>query len=537
MYIKLQSDDATLITKFSELKTIEDICSLLEIDKKSLIYLLYRKSIETNYKSFTIKKRSGGDRIISSPVESLKIIQQKLNVVLSLIYKPRPSVHGFCLDRSIVTNAKIHSKKAYVFNLDLENFFPSINFGRVRGLFIAHPFNFPAEVATILAQISIFNNELPQGSPISPIISNFICSSLDGQLQELARRNNLLYTRYADDITFSSWEKFFPEIILKKTAGSPVVGVDLEKIINSNGFIVNQKKVRVSSSRKRQEVTGLINNKFPNVKRDYVREVRVMLYNWEKYGITRAKSEYILKNGVLDRNPAYPEPDFKNVILGKINFLKMVKGYRNPVYRKLINKYNILGNTGYPNLAVEESKLLAEHVWILEINGQVNGTGFLLEDYGLITCNHVLDLSGEYFAYRPSNPRNKYRLDIVKQNSIADLAILTFRDSQIGLNFPYLKKSSTPVIVRDLLLGIGFPLKYSEKEAFFYESKAVAFKDIFFISRIVLDMPFTSGMSGGPLLNNRNEVVGVIATGSPNFTQAHDIIGYTAVPINCIDGI
>jgi S1-C subfamily serine protease len=215
----------------------------------------------------------------------------------------------------------------------------------------------------------------------------------------------------------------------------------------------------------------------------------------------------------------------------------MVKGYRNPVYRKLINKYNILAHNNYPILAVEENKLLSEHVWILEINGKPNGTGFLLEGYGFVTCNHVLDLSGKFFAYQPVNPYIRHELVLIKNNSIPDLAILSFKNTATQSGFPCLKKSLTPVKVRDPLLGMGFSLGYSEKEPFFYESKAVAFHDITFTPRILLDMPFTSGMSGSPLLNSKNEVVGVIATGSPNFMQANDIIGYTAVPISYLDSI
>lgn len=535
MNLNLLSDNKTLINKFSQLKTIEDVCDLLEIDKKTLIYLLYRRDISQNYKIFSIKKKSGGNRSISTPVSSLKILQSKIAYILNLSYKTRPSVHGFCLDKSIVTNANVHSGKTYLLNIDLENFFPSINFGRVRGLFLSNPFLLPPKVATVLAQICILNNGLPQGAPTSPIISNLICSRLDGQLQELAKRNSLLYTRYADDITFSTWQNSFSDKILKKEQGGLIIGDDLQKIISSNGFIINQKKVRAAFSSNRQEITGLVSNKFPNVKREYIRELRVILNNWKNYGISRAENEYRTKNGKLDRNPHKQPYDFQQVILGKINFVRMVKGYRNGVYRKLINKYNSIAQNGFPVLEVEEDRILSEHVWIIEVNGESLGTGFLLEGYGLITCQHVLGLGGRFVAYRPIDPHAKYDIDLVKQNSIPDMAILSFRTPTIELTFPHFKKSSTLVRPRDLLLGIGFPLNYSDREAFFYESKAVAFNEIMYVSRIVLDKPFTAGMSGSPLLNSKNEVVGVISTGSENLRKAHDIIGYTAVPINNLD--
>src|SRR5690606_8958560 len=127
---------------------------------------------------------------LSIPTESLKIIQQKLNQVLQLVYKPKLSTHGFVNNRSIVTNADAHIKKKkhrYILNVDIKDFFPSINFGRVRGMFMAPPYNQPEHVATVLAQICCSNNELPQGAPTSPIVSNMICAQMDSQLQQLAK--------------------------------------------------------------------------------------------------------------------------------------------------------------------------------------------------------------------------------------------------------------------------------------------------------------------------------------------------------------
>jgi RNA-directed DNA polymerase len=537
MNLTLQSDNQTLLNKFNQLKTIEDVCSLLEIDRKTLIYLLYRKNISSNYKIYSIKKRSGGIRQISAPISSLKIIQQKLSYILNLRYVIRPSVHGFCCNKSIVTNANVHSGKTCLLNLDLKNFFPSINFGRVRGLFISGPFSFPPKIATIIAQICVLNNELPQGAPTSPVISNLICSRLDGQLQELAKRNNLLYTRYADDITFSTWQKNFSNNLLKVVDGIPVIGKDLEKIIILNGFAINEKKVRVASYFNRQEITGLVSNKFPNVKRSYIRELRVILHNWDKYGIDTARDEYYSNNRKNNNSPYKKTCDFKFVILGKINFVKMVKGHINSVYRKLINKYNLLDKNNFPILEIEESKIIENNIWIIEVNGKSMGTGFLLENYGLVTCNHVLDLGGKFTACKSTNLQVKYELTLLKQNSIPDIAILSFTRKEIELNSSHLRKTDTPVKVRDLLLGVGFPLNYSDKEAFFYETKVVAFSDIMFTPRLVLDKPFTAGMSGSPLLNSKNEVVGIISTGSKDLGHASDIIGYTAIPIAYINNI
>lgn len=187
--------------QFEQLKTRQDVARLLQVSDYQLRYHLYICPIDKAYTTFKIPKKSGGHRLITTPQTSLKIIQHKLNQVLSSVYKVKPSVHGFAIEKSIVTNAKIHLKQRYILNLDLQDFFPSINFGRVRGLFIAKPYNCTQEVATILAQICCYNNQLPQGAPTSPIISNMICARLDSQLQKLAKKYWCIYTRYADDIT------------------------------------------------------------------------------------------------------------------------------------------------------------------------------------------------------------------------------------------------------------------------------------------------------------------------------------------------
>ena len=110
-----------------------------------------------------------------------------------------------------MTNAYIHKRRRYVLNLDLEDFFPSFNFGRVRGFFIKDKhFALHERVETIIAQIACHDNELPQGSPCSPVISNLIAHLLDVRLARLAKAHKCTYSRYADDITFSTNRKEFP---------------------------------------------------------------------------------------------------------------------------------------------------------------------------------------------------------------------------------------------------------------------------------------------------------------------------------------
>ena len=199
-----------LRSKFFAVKTVRDIARLLDVKYNDLIYFLYRTNQKRRYSSFDIKKKNGKIRKISAPSPNIKILQQKLNQVLQAVYSPKPSVHGFVNQRSVVTNATKHIGKKYVFNIDLKDFFPTINFGRVRGMFMGKPYNLPQKVSTVLAHLCCHDRELPQGAPTSPIISNMICGKLDSQLQQLASKYRCTYSRYADDMTFSTTLKKCP---------------------------------------------------------------------------------------------------------------------------------------------------------------------------------------------------------------------------------------------------------------------------------------------------------------------------------------
>ncbi|MDJ0845182.1 MAG: reverse transcriptase domain-containing protein [Crocosphaera sp.] len=314
---------------------------------------MYICPIDKAYTTFKIPKKSGGHRLITTPQTSLKIIQNKLNQVLSSVYKVKPSVHGFAIKKSIVTNAKIHIKQRYILNLDLQDFFPSINFGRVRGLFIAKPYNCTQEVATILAQICCYNNQLPQGAPTSPIISNMICARLDSQLQKLAKKYRCIYTRYADDITFSTSRFKFPHRLAYFSQDSEtfVLSDELRTVIKDNGFSVNLSKLRLQNRYQRQEVTGIIVNEKLNVKRKYIRQVRAILHAWKTYGLENAEAEFYKKFN--DNNDDMKSRDcFRKMVKGKINFIGLVRGETDHIYLKFLKQLKALA----PDL-VDDSKI------------------------------------------------------------------------------------------------------------------------------------------------------------------------------------
>ncbi len=332
--------------KFYELKCPRDVAQLLQVPYKYLVYYIYKTPLEVRYKKFDIVKKSGGIRVIHSPNRSLKIIQRKLSQVLYAIYKPRPSVHGFAASCSIITNAKLHTKKNFILNVDLKDFFDSINFGRVRGMFSANPYNLDKSVSTVLAQICCFDGKLPQGAPSSPIVSNLVCSKMDSELQRFSKQHGILYTRYADDITFSSNKKELPKELVssyEKGCGKVVLGDELRIIIENNGFQINPDKVRLAYKTQRQKVTGLVVNKKVNISRVYIRNVQATLHNWETQGFNTVKDKYIAEYAKKRTNNKDSAP-FLDSLRGKIEFIGSVRGKNDYVYQKLLKKFDSLRN-------------------------------------------------------------------------------------------------------------------------------------------------------------------------------------------------
>jgi RNA-directed DNA polymerase len=283
-------------------KTIGDVARLLDIKPSILTYILYSKFARPKFRTFSIPKASGGTRVIEAPNGPLKLLQRRLADLLQDCDQevrerygrhdggPHPDkvTHGFVRRRSIVTNAYQHRRRRFVFNIDLDDFFPSINFGRVRGYFIRDK-NFALEpaVATVLAQIACSGNHLPQGSPCSPVIANLITHILDVHLVRLADRNGCQYTRYADDLTFSTNKKEFPRSIavrLNDDSHQWSAGAELARLIDKCGFKVNAKKTRMQYRESRQSVTGLVVNEKVNVANDYRRTVRAMVHRLLKTG-------------------------------------------------------------------------------------------------------------------------------------------------------------------------------------------------------------------------------------------------------------
>ena len=358
LFHKMNSKKDFLFLLNTARKYIYNDDNIPNLTEKGLNILINKDKQAQFYNPFEVPKKSGGVRVIYAPSHHLKAFQKSLNFVLQCVHSPSKHAFGFVLNKSIVDNAKLHTGKNYVFNLDLKDFFPSIKQARVWARLKAEPFNLKGDgrdkLANIIAQLSCVNDVadqkksfLPQGAATSPTLSNAICDNLDRRLNGVAKRFGLTYSRYADDITFSSMhntcknENGSKETLYKE--GS-VFMKELRRIIQHQDFEINEKKVRLQSHKIRQEVTGLTVNNKVNVTRKYVKDLRKWLYLWEKYSYDKANQHFFndYEQFKIAKNSKIPE--LKYVLAGKLEYLKMVKHNENTTYIKLKNRFDSLVN-------------------------------------------------------------------------------------------------------------------------------------------------------------------------------------------------
>lgn len=303
------------------------------------------------YREFYIPKRSGGRRRISAPrTGTYKHMLHALNLLLSAVYTPSAHAMGFAPGRSIVTGAKVHVGQHFVFNTDLHDFFPSVRRARVKSRLLLPPFSFTEEVAIAIAGLCTLRVDhpsgddgssgrptyvLPQGAPTSPLLTNAVCDRMDRRLAGLARRRGANYTRYADDITFSSPHNLYSEGSTFRT--------ELSRILDVEGFTMNEVKTRLQRAGQRQEVTGLVVNRRVNVCRHYVRSLRAVLYVWRRYGYDAALAALLRHDRVVpERRGRRRLPDLTRVIEGRLLFVRQVRGTADPLYARLQAAFDAL---------------------------------------------------------------------------------------------------------------------------------------------------------------------------------------------------
>ena len=315
------------------LKRPADLCAYLKIDFQTL-----QKNInQPEYHHYLIPKKSGGNRQIDAPNQSLKKIQKQLNRSLQGIYlcmKPK-HVHGFVIHprgekkaANIVENALPHIQKKYLLNIDLENFFPSIKAKRIQELFKNELFDFNENTINVLTLLTTIDGYLPQGAPTSPVLSNLICLNLDLELADWCANNEITYTRYADDLTFSSNNIFNSELILA-----------IRSVIVQNKFAVNENKFRKRAQNKKQTVTGLVVNDKVNIDRKLMKKVRAMLHDLKMNGINSATQKHFDLNRLASVNECQ---SFVDKLNGNIGFIGQVRGVEDHIYLKFKEQLTVV---------------------------------------------------------------------------------------------------------------------------------------------------------------------------------------------------
>ncbi|HTJ14719.1 MAG TPA: reverse transcriptase family protein, partial [Dinghuibacter sp.] len=341
-------------SSFATMSNRKDLADLLTYIKKLILgnkaypiqvrdinFYINERDTDLRYHSFSIPKKNGSARTITAPRGGLKLIQRCVNVMLQQVFQPHPAAMGFVPGRSVQDNATIHIGKKYVYNLDLKDFFHSVDQARVWRCLQNPPFLLSREkrrltLANVIAGLcctelpvqrqnefgewkEVDRNVLPQGAPTSPTIVNIVAQRLDYKLAALAKRYKVQYSRYADDITFSADYNAFD--------GEGPLLSKVNKIIDDQSFVVNPVKVRLQKYNVRQEVTGIIVNEKANLPKAYASELRMWLYYWERYGRDRAESYFSQRYTT--------KGDMAAVLEGKVQYLRAIRGADDALAAKL----------------------------------------------------------------------------------------------------------------------------------------------------------------------------------------------------------
>jgi retron-type reverse transcriptase len=524
--------------------TIEFI-EKFDIDYDS--FISYNGDNIKEYKYFLLKKANGTKRDILSPSPLLLIIQKKVKVFLDTLYKAPSCVHGYVPGKSIVTNAQPHTRKKFIFKVDIKDFFMTITKKRVDGLFFS--LTNDKLLSEVLSNIVTAHGYLPVGAPTSPVISNMIMFKFDKEMIRLCKSENVCYTRYADDMTFSIYKGNFPSsigILDAKELIKP--GKTLKAIISKAGFTLNENKTRSYTKHQRQSVTGLVVNKKVRPPNGYLSNLRAIKHSIEKYGIVSA-SQYFSELSCTEtryQNRINYYEYFGHFVRGKIEYLGMVCGKKSRIYLEYKDWYDLrfynVGNLSRSVFPLE---------WFIEdsntINGQhlalddsmAQGTCFLLDGVGFVTADHVLPKT-ETFDFLKSNnilklvdvdSGGKIDMRIAHRFPEVDLAILSpvNRDinhfGRLAFDLTFNHKVGSEVSM------VGYP-DYQQGNRFAnHHSYITQIRTISSVVYVDVYDGIRGGMSGGPVLNMDNKVVGVMHKGD---TGQNDFKKYLYVPIESV---
>ena len=292
-------------SKINEFILSLNLISNEKLSDKEKLKLLYTISnhAEKHYKVFKIPKRNGGYRTIYEPDYTLKSIQR--NILNNVLNERITSSYAKAYKKglSLVDNAIPHLNKKVILKLDIKDFFPSIDFLKVYKK--AFPRNiYPEAVASLLTNLTTYNNFLPQGTPTSSYISNLVLRSFDIKVGNFCEDRNISYTRYCDDMTFSGDFDTNEVITFVKNA------------LYKEGFILNKQKIKIIKPNKAQIVTGIVCNEKLSIPRPYKKAIRQSIYYINKYGL----DNHLKHIKSLDDKTTY-----LNKLYGQVSFVLQIE--------------------------------------------------------------------------------------------------------------------------------------------------------------------------------------------------------------------
>ena len=296
----------------------EFLLSLNLVDSELYIKKLYAISnnIEDNYKVFKIKKSNGSFRKIYEPNGTLKYIQRQILKNILENKKVSKYATAYQKGKSLKDNASIHIGKKIILKLDIKNYFDSISFYSIYDSCFSIEY-FPKGIGMLLTYLCTYNGYLPQGAPTSAYISNLVMKDFDDELGNWCDKNNISYTRYSDDMTFSG--NFNPNLVIKK----------VKEMLFKLGFELNKKKIHIIKQNQQQKITGIVVNEKMQVEKNYRKEIRKEIYYIKKYGL----------DSHLNRINCNNKEKYLNKLYGRILFVFQINNNQEFLnYKKYVLK-------------------------------------------------------------------------------------------------------------------------------------------------------------------------------------------------------
>lgn len=302
--------------KYNELLLSLNLVNSTDIKKLNKLLYGISNNIDANYNEIIIHKKSGGLRFLYEPSKELKSIQKRILKNILEEKKLSKYVCAYRKDYSVINNAKAHVNKNIIVKLDIKDFFNNINFNKVYSACF-NEMLYPKSLGTLLANLCVYNNMLPQGAPTSGYISNIVLREFDARIGTYCENNNVSYTRYSDDLTFSG--DFDVSQLIKI----------VNKLLYDEGFKLNKVKIKVINKHTRQQVTGIVVNEKMSIRKGYKRKIRQELYYINKYGL----------EGHLNRKRIkINKEEYRRKLLGRINYVLQIEKDNNEFikYKKII---------------------------------------------------------------------------------------------------------------------------------------------------------------------------------------------------------